>query len=42
MKKVKYRNSIRQFYSTSTFVNPFYYGSGTVITYGSDSAKVRN
>ncbi len=31
-----------QIYTVSTFVIPFYYGSGTVIIYGSGSAKVRN
>jgi hypothetical protein len=43
MKEIKYGT---QFYAVSvrTFLIPFYYGSGTVINYGSGSgpAKVRN
>jgi hypothetical protein len=37
MKEIKYK-----FYTVSvrTFVIPFYYGSGTIINYGSGSVKV--
>jgi hypothetical protein len=33
-------NKIHNFYTVLTFVIPFYYGSGTVIIYGSDSVSV--